>query len=246
MLNRFLPFLSLAALLLASACSVAPIEAPVQPTAQAVVVSITPAAAGWGRSIRDCAAAHPEAGLFLIETPAPALDPMKADLLIRLGEPGQAEWYAAQIGQEEITMIAHPDLAGIHISAANLAGLMSGEITNWNRLQGPDQGVQVWTYPKGDELRQALDAAVKTKVTADANLAPDPQAMLDAVSQNPGAIGYAPASWLKDQPETAVQRLDVDPELSAALHLPVLALSAAEPQGLPRALLICMQKNSGE
>ena len=75
-------------------------------------------------------------------------------------------------------------------------------------------------------------------------LAPDPQAMLEAIAGNINAIGYIPGSFLTSGDPTLTSNINiiqVDKPLEDALHQPVIAVTRSEPQGLMRSLLVCLQ-----
>jgi hypothetical protein len=61
--------------------------------------------------------------------------------------------------------------------------------------------------------------------------------MLQAVAENPGAIGYVPEDRLTDQ----VFRVPLPEDLSARLVIPVMALSERAPTGAAYRLLACLQ-----
>jgi len=109
------------------------------------------------------------------------------------------------------------------------------------------QPLQVWIL-QGDDVRRYFDAVIldgtdflSAEVAPQARIAPDPAAMLVAVSSDPAAIGYLPATWLDDE----VRPLVLDSALALKLRLPILALAKAEPQGVSRTLLGCLQAPAG-
>jgi hypothetical protein len=106
--------------------------------------------------------------------------------------------------------------------------------------------VQFWTYPKEDELRAAFEAAILSVGISStrAMLAPDPGAMLQAIANQSGSIGYAPRSWLKGG-SNSVRVIELDSKLEEKLRLPVLAISSKEPAGAVRTLLLCLQGKNG-
>ncbi len=67
--------------------------------------------------------------------------------------------------------------------------------------------------------------------------APGPAAMREAVAGSPAAIGFLPHRWL----DATVKALPVSGLDPAALRRPILAWSQAEPQGMPRTWLLCLQ-----
>ncbi len=242
MLLSLLKRLGIAATLLLAACQ--PQAASPIPTLPVVRVQFTPAAQPLTARLHACAA-QVGAGLVVDETPAGALDPSGADFALRLGVPAASPGFLAQVGQDEIVVIVPPDNPVQDLSLADLQGIFSGKIKSWDALaggQGQSGGaIQVWAYPPGDDLRAAFDVAVlgNAGLTPLAYPAPDPAAMLQAVASNPGAIGYV----LKSELDASVRSLPLSDVDLSAFEQPVLAISQAEPQGVARALLVCMQES---
>jgi hypothetical protein len=235
--------------------------ATVAPTPESVTVVITPAARTlWGK-LHECALAHPELALILWERPSTSPDFRQADLSIRLGAPPAEEGYLALLGETEIKVIVHPSSAFADLVRAGLFG----NTANYGQKTDPPltlqeiktifqkgytasgQPLQVWIL-QGDDVRRYFDAVIldgtdflSAEVAPQARIAPDPAAMLVAVSSDPAAIGYLPATWLDDE----VHPLVLDNALSLKLRLPILALAKAEPQGVSRTLLGCLQAPAG-
>jgi hypothetical protein len=65
--------------------------------------------------------------------------------------------------------------------------------------------------------------------------------MIEAVSNDPGAIGYLPRSWMKE----TVREMLLPVELMNSLRRPILALSAQAPIGPVLTLLNCLQGGEG-
>jgi len=235
--------------------------ATIAPTPEAVTVMITPAARTlWGK-LHECALAHPELALILWERPSTSPDFRQADLSIRLGAPLAEEGYFALLGETEIKVIVHPSSVFADLVRAGLFG----NTANYGQKTDPPltlqeiktifqkgytasgQPLQVWIL-QGDDVRRYFDAVIldgtdflSAEVAPQARIAPDPAAMLVAVASDPAAIGYLPATWLDDE----VRPLVLDSALSLKLRLPILALAKAEPQGVSRTLLGCLQAPAG-
>jgi hypothetical protein len=78
-------------------------------------------------------------------------------------------------------------------------------------------------------------------------LAPDPYAMLEAVSRDIDAIGYLPGSFLNTIDATTpnqVKIVQLESSIKAELHQPVIAITQSEPKDLLRNLLVCLQSTS--
>lgn len=234
-------FIVIATLLLGACTQLA--TQPPPPTPQVLEVAVTPAMRSWEASLRACAATLPELRLLVEETPASRLD-LEVGISIRLGTPDtSAPYFAAQIGEDQIVVVVHPDNPIQTLTGDALRSLYTGQTTTWDSLvPGFTQPVQVWDYPAQNELHSIFLLSLwKTNPPLIlAYQAPDPAAMLEAIAENPGAVGYLPSSWLKDSP---VSLVPVDSAVKEALRQPVLLLSAQPPQGLARSLLGCLQGN---
>ncbi len=231
-------YLFILLIILATACS-GPLEATPRPTPEAVFVAHTPSARPVREALNACANAHPEIALVVEEIPAGFIDLEEVDLALRLGEPDEMPNFAAPLAGERILIITHPsnDILD-QLNADDLEAIFSGRFRQWSKVGGEELAIQVWAAPEGDEVRRAFVAAWPEggSVTPLANLAPDPSAMLEAVSADPAAIGFLPQSWATGEVRT----------LELGLTLPVLTLSAQEPEGAARILMLCLQGPQGQ
>jgi len=229
-------------LFLLTACGTPP-HAISPSTPEMVNVALTPSLRPFAEVLHTCAAAYMELTINIVEVPASAQDIQTADLVIRLGgTPGG--FYAAPIGEESVVLIVNANNPVLAIPADKLRDLFTGLITSWAEVGGTDQPVQVWSFPEGDDARAAFDAVIfpGEDLTPQALLAPNPQAMLGAVADDPLAIGYVPQNWLTQMSDEALIRpLSINQKLVEQLHQPVLALSRVEPKGSVQQLLVCMQ-----
>jgi phosphate transport system substrate-binding protein len=180
--------------------------------------------------------------LYVDEVSATSLDFRSVDLAFRIGNE-VGSYFAAPVGYEQIVVIVNADNPLSRLSIDQLQVLFTGQLTQWDVLGGSQQMAQVWSYPEGDDVRQVFDDAILggQRLTTFAQLAPDPQAMLEAVSDDPAAIGYLPERWLKDGLNPNVRVLPLAQTLADSLRQPILALAVTEPEGITRTLLLCLQ-----
>ncbi len=227
----------ISAIILLSGC-LEPLTATPQPTQEVIRISLPPELTPLRQAIQVCAQAQPEMALFeeTEETPS--------DLKFVLGEPNTIESYAAQIAREQILVIVHPQNPIQELSRADLVDIFTGRKTNWAELGGEDSQITLWTYPAGVSIRELFDRLVmgSYRTAGQAFLAPTPEAMREAVQQDPGAIGFVPAAWLDE----SIKPIEMDPEFNQALEQPVLVLSMHAPQGPARQLLACLQSGEGK
>ncbi|HVN56105.1 MAG TPA: hypothetical protein VMT46_17370 [Anaerolineaceae bacterium] len=213
--------------------------APVSPlaTLEPVRVQYTPALEkGFLAQLQACSGQSSGIGLMVKKTPAQSLELSRFDLTVRIEVPPGTRDFAADLGKLEIRVISHPGLSLTSLTLADLAAIYSGKMQEWPG--GASLPVQAWTYLPGDDLRIAFEGLVlngETPVKA-VYQAPDPAAMIQAVSQTPGAIGFIPSDWMSAKVHTV--------NLDRSLSVPVVGLASAEPQGAARRLLACLQERN--
>jgi len=165
-----------------------------------------------------------------------------------LSSPTNRAYYQAVIARDEIVLVVNPTNAVTGLTPAEVSAIYSGQMTQWSGLsagtQTPvatvaQQQIQAWTYLQGDDLRSVFDEAFLQGGAAGREVyqAPDPAAMLQAIANNPGAIGFL----LKSQLSAAVRQIPLDGEPDFELTQPIVAISLSEPQGQARQLLVCLQ-----
>jgi hypothetical protein len=234
--NKHGRLLVLAVMLALPACRPALQPAP-KPTGSAMPhVQHTPALRPLQPRLTACAQnSAPAYGLLREEVPAQALDLADAELTFKLGVPDPLPAFSAPVGELRVVVITHPDNP-IELSSEELADLYAGKTETW---AATGETAQLWSYPPGDDLRAAFEAGALDGLSLAPRLytAPDVDAMLQAVAENPGAIGYVPEDRLTDR----VFRVPLPEDLSARLVIPVMALSERAPTGAAYRLLACLQ-----
>lgn len=231
----------LAMLLVLSACSPAQQETPPtpEPARVTIQVDITPAAHPAAAALNACAEAFPNLDVQVRERYA---SQSNAELLIRLGAPeGSLEpeaGFLAQIATEELRVVLNSENPAASLTNAEIFSLFSGQTTDWRQLDGDDAPVGVWVPLSADETRQAFESQIMAglPVVSDAGLAPDPTAMLEAVSADPYAIGYLPSAWETGDLQT----------IQLGIRLPVLVQADEAPTGPAADLVACMQGAIGQ
>jgi hypothetical protein len=237
-------FLTRTCYALVSACAVIvligcqPVITPEpRPTPLILNVQITPALDRLRPQFHDCAAQEALA-LTVTSLPAAALDPAQAGLALRWSAPAETQLYAAVLAQEPLAFIVHPDSPLTAMTRAELRALYTGR-------QPAGGALHAWAYPAGDDIQQAFETTILAgppEQPLPVFLAPDPAAMLEAVAQDPAAVGFLPAGWLDQQ----VRALPVNDLSADESSQPILALSPSEPIGAARGWLLCLQAQLAE
>ncbi|MDA1329823.1 MAG: substrate-binding domain-containing protein [Chloroflexi bacterium] len=200
-------------------------------------IALSPAAQSVQAALAACGASQ-TARLHVEQRVPGQTNPEDYDVIIQLGPPQDTDFFAAPLAEEQILIAVNPLNPADSLNRIDLAEIFRGQIDQWAALDGPDDAISVWVGPEGDEARRALqtDFLQGSPVTGNAHIAATPQLMLDAIASDPNAIGVLPAAWA----DASVKTIDV------GLRVPLLALSASEPQGPARTLINCLQSEVGQ
>jgi hypothetical protein len=225
-----------------TACGTPPLATPSsQP--EAITLSYPPSLRPFASSLAACARFQPEIALYLNETYLPVVPSTNQEIVLRTGDlTGEPSGiFASLLTKEYIVLIVNTSNQMDSLSHQEIQALFTGQEIN-SISSGQDQSIQVWVLPLGDDARTIFDEVFigGERISSQALVAPDPQAMLDAISTDPHAIGYVPASWLNSTLETKVKPIQIEDSLSELLSAPILALTKTEPQGVIRVLLLCL------
>jgi hypothetical protein len=189
------------------------------PPAIPVLVSVysTLAAQPWLSDLYDCAGTT--AALSRVD------DPSTAEIILRVGVPELLDTPAYQIDTEAVLIVTHRQSPVQNLSMEEARALFAGS---------GDPAVQVWVYTDGEDVQEVFDRVVMEggAVSATARLAADPQQMSDILVNEPDSIGILPRRWKAGDTR----------EVFSVASVPVLAITAAEPQGPVRELIACLQK----
>ncbi len=252
--------LLLACIFCLTACQ--PLTATPPATLQAISLAYTPAVAAWRPVFSNCAAALPGIGLVTTELPANKIGGSTADVRLSAGvSAGLASPYAIVLGTDQVTVFVQSANPVTHLSLEDLSALFSGKTLSWDVLAAANGQklpaslpVQVWSYTDGDEVRNFFYQAVHLNTIALATpsgpdglvsyIAPDAEAMIQAIGQNPGAVGYALNSSLATSGlAKQVHPVILDAPANSLLSLNTVAALSSEPQGGLSQLLLCAQAN---
>ena len=205
----------LAILLLCSACTP---ESASASAPQVVKVYVTAAAQPWLMEASTCASRS----LVILSN---VIDPAQADIFIRVGEPDKLTRPAFQIDREDLLIVTHRESPLQTLSTDGVRALFAG--------QG-QADVQVWVFGSGEDLQQVFAREIMRggPVTSLARLSVSPQQMSDTLNAEKNAVGLLGRHW-----KTGTVR-----EVFSLPGQPVLAITAAEPQGAVKEILACLQK----
>ena len=226
-MKHIFAFIILACILLTSCNSTPPTTNPEQ-----VIVQYTAASVPWLASLYNCAGKNV---IIAEQRGADFLDPQSANMVIRIGMPNNLKAFAYQIATDDLLAIVNMKNPTSKLTTDQVYGLFTGQIQNWNTINGNDALVQTWVFPAGEDIQGIFKQTVLhgSPVTSMAHLAYSPNEMLQAVEKDVYAIGIITHRWMNG---------NISGVYTAASSLPVLAITLSKPQGPLSQILACMQK----
>lgn len=221
------------------------------PTPEPITVAVSPVLGNfWEEILHACAWGQPQTLLVIEEAPSLYPDVAKVDLTLwwgipneypHLREPGAAVF---SLGAESIAIVIHEENPLTSLSVQDLQKIYNARVETWRQVSEKNAlgEIQVWTYPYAHPLRNAFDLTVlpPENLTSYARLAPSPEAMLEAIQENPSAIGYIPNHFFFKDSE--VKKIPLQPQPAGFRQL-ILGITTEEPEGNMAALLHCLQTN---
>jgi hypothetical protein len=237
---------SIAIIFILASCQTNKTAAPL-PTAEVFDLYYSPSLGYLREKISACISSLGSIAPYLHEQSTEPATLLPGGVFLSLGEAelDMDDYFVTQVGRENIVFIINAANTVENIHKSDLEDIFSGRETKWDL--GSDKGGQItiWVYPKGSYLTKWFSGSflIRDSTTSVSNLAPHPQAVLESVSKDTGAIGYLPESWMAtvDQQITdniRILRFDESIELS----LPVLAYLTDKPEGGVKDLIFCLQE----
>lgn len=187
-----------------------------------------------------CAVENPDLSLTVDSTNLADQTLETAGVLLRWTDADADQGKTFKLGEDRLAVIVHPDNPLEEIEISQLAAVYSGAILDWSGLQeGTSGAIQPWVYPSGDDAQSLFDNNVLPfdELIGTARIAPDPQTMLEAVGDDPLAIGMIPSRWL----DPSVRAIKITGDSEQDWTLPILAVTADDPAGSVRDWLLCVQ-----
>lgn len=210
------------------------------PSPTPLVIEIAPALDWLRPEMADCASQTPTLSMTVQSASQQDQSLENADILLRWSESIAANGKTLKIGEDYLAVIIHPDNPLQQMDEIQLAAVYSGAISDWETLPGSLSGeIHRWVYPPNDDSQILFDSKVlaEDEIVLTAMIAPSPEGMLDAVREDPHAIGFIPARWL----EPSVKPVPIYGYAKSDLTMPILAVTDGEPSGFIRDWLLCVQ-----
>ena len=105
-----------------------------------------------------------------------------------------------ELGKEGIVIGVHNSNTINDLSTDQIRQIFSGEVTNWKELGGPDEEIHVVTREEGSGTRDAFESIILDgqDMKSDAIVQSSTESVKQAVSTDPGAIGYMSFAHMSD------------------------------------------------
>jgi hypothetical protein len=189
-----------------------------QPTApQVVSVYSSSAAQPWLANLYSCAAKS-SVTIRLSDLPS------DANIRLQIGSSNVTS-FAYQIDTEDILIVTQRQSPIQNLTVDQAQALFAGL---------GDPSVQVWVYASDADVQQVFDQFVMNgrSVTPSGKVAVSAQQMSDTLNNEPNTVGIVPKHW-KAGDSRFVYTIP---------NVPVLAITKAEPVGVIKELIACLQK----
>ena len=118
--------------------------------------------------------------------------------------PAGADLWAAPIAVDGLAFFVNQRNPLTVLGADELRQILAGQIVNWAELGGLEMSIAPVTVSAGSDIYLEVERMLTGEIgiTGNARLVPSFDAMLKAVAQEPGAIGYSPFALLDDSVKT--------------------------------------------
>lgn len=117
-----------------------------------------------------------------------------------------------QVAVVIFAIIVNKNVSVKNLSTAQLKGMYSGQITNWNQVGGPDKKIIVVSRPTSSGTRQTFQKYIlggPETIAGPQNLTTDSTStVIQNVAQNDGAIGYAATGPVKKTGGVTIINID--------------------------------------
>lgn len=182
----------------------------------------------------------------------PLRDSERQQLAQRGGAPTET-----RVALDALAVYVHQDNPIQSLTMDQLSRIFRGQITNWSELGGADRAIVLYSR----ENNSGTYAYFKEHVLADADFAPNAQtlpgtaAVINAVSRDPGGIGYGGigyATGIRTVPIAGEDGTPVEPTMENAtagrypLARYLLMVTAGEPSGAAREFLDWVRSPEGQ
>jgi ABC-type phosphate transport system substrate-binding protein len=159
-------------------------------------------------------------------------------------------WDQTDLDNHEAYPIASDNLAVIVNQANPISSLTKGELIeiyrqqqkSWTDKSGAIRELSLWVYGEHDPVQKAFATIFSNNPLkiGSVNIAPDPDAIVSAISSDPNALGFIPRSWLVN----GLREVTITPPLLDSY--PILVVLPDQANDPDRLLIACLQGPIGQ
>lgn len=177
---------------------------------------------GSGRGLADLVTG--KADMAMISAPLEA--EVAASNAKTPGSLDPARMVAHQIGEARVAFVVHPSNPVKALTLAQITGILSGKITKWSEVGGPDQPIVVVAATRGDGVRSVVESRLLggASILAQAREMPNAPQIGTIAAQLPTAFGVTSAASVRD----GVTVVKTDQTIGQPLILVTLGAASAD------------------
>jgi hypothetical protein len=228
--------------LILAGCGVEPLQATPFPTPVIWDVTLDPAL-DWLRPYLNACTQSLD-GVFIVAQGSTAdyQTPFANTFDIAWGSPVQIDGSAFILGWDELAVIVNEENPILGLSKTDLTKIFEGNTNQWAEVPVSSDlsngEIHVWTYPSGNTIQRDFEDILNTENYQNpfAGIAPNPQAMMEAVRDDPQAIGFLPERWIAPGVKK-VEILELDEN---ELKKPILVIAGEQPGQEEKGWLLCV------
>jgi phosphate transport system substrate-binding protein len=140
------------------------------------------------------------------------------------------------VAYDAVTMIVNPANPLKSLTLAQFSDILTGKVTNWKDVGGPDQGITVYSRESSSGTYAFVQEQVmgKADFVSSARLMPSTESILQAVAQDKTGLGYVGLGYVT----SGVSVLGVAREAGATPVVPTVASVLDKSYPISRALYI--------
>lgn len=206
-------------------------------------------------AIQACSLQGNELHIILEEKPASEMGKTAADVSLRWGDIKiDPTVRVFRLGSDRLVFAVHKDNPLQALALEQASFLNKGGGSSWSEIlkefcpkctaseSFANQEVESWQYSPGEDVSLEIARILSLTQSGTMNrvwVAPNPQAVAEAITNNPAAVGWLPTRWLNNN----LKELPLQGINPADLIIPVLALTPQEPVPVVREWLACLQSS---
>ena len=165
--------------------------------------------------------------------------------------PADSQFWFSPIALDGVVVMVHPDVGVDQLTISELQRILSGAVTNWGEVGGPDMAIRAFTREAGSGLRDILRARVmrSSRFSGLAQIAASDEFMQQQVATTEGAIGYSAMGSAKGETvrlDDQAATIETVTNQSYPLTAPLYFVAPEEPEGPLRDFLAWLQSAEGQ